>query len=63
MSVPESPSVLCVVCGELIPLSDCHVDADGNPTCADCQIAGRGIESEVWTGPICDFDEPFRGRS
>jgi len=63
MPEPESPTVECQVCGELVPLSSCTIDAEGNTTCDDCQIAGRGIESEVWTGPICDFDDPFRGRS
>jgi transcription elongation factor Elf1 len=59
----ESPQVVCVACGELVPLSSCAVDAEGNPTCADCQLAGRGIESEVWVGPICDWSAPYGGRT
>lgn len=50
----ESPTVECQVCGELVPLSSCKV-VDGEPICADCQAAGRGIEGEVWVAPIHDW--------
>lgn len=53
---------LCDVCGELD--EDTHEpDESGMIVCRDCRLAGRGIESEVWTGPLADWSAPYGGRS
>ncbi len=59
----EGPQVVCVACGELVPLASCTVDVGGDATCNDCQVAGRGIEGEVWTAPLHDWTAPHGGRS